>query len=201
MFAHPGKKLNFMGNEFGQLREWDEKRQQDWEILRYPVHDAFHRFMMDLNKLYSENPALYEMDYDPEGFRWLDCHQEERLIYAFERRSGKQRIAAVFNFSDEVQEGYVLEVKEGTGLSLLISSEMEIREKQKIPLKEGKTVISLPPYSGRYYLYYNSSVRLSAFFIASSSSSTRDFDWSPYNASSSAAVLPLPVSSSLASAS
>ena len=67
MFAHPGKKLNFMGNEFGQLREWDEKRQQDWEILRYPVHDAFHRFMMDLNKLYSENPALYEMDYDPEG--------------------------------------------------------------------------------------------------------------------------------------
>ena len=108
--------------------------------------------MMDLNKLYSENPALYEMDYDPEGFRWLDCHQEERLIYAFERRSGKQRIAAVFNFSDEVQEGYVLEVKEGTGLSLLISSEMEIREKQKIPLKEGKTVISLPPYSGRYYL-------------------------------------------------
>ena len=152
MFAHPGKKLNFMGNEFGQLREWDEKRQQDWEILRYPVHDAFHRFMMDLNKLYSENPALYEMDYDPEGFRWLDCHQEERLIYAFERRSGKQRIAAVFNFSDEVQEGYVLEVKEGTGLSLLISSEMEIREKQKIPLKEGKTVISLPPYSGRYYL-------------------------------------------------
>ena len=64
MYAHPGKKLNFMGNEFGQLREWDEKREQDWDILSFPVHDAFHRFMKDLNRLYQEHPAFYQKDYE-----------------------------------------------------------------------------------------------------------------------------------------
>ena len=147
MYAHPGKKLNFMGNEFGQLREWDEKRQQDWEILRYPVHDAFHRFMEDLNRLYLNSPALYERDYEPDGFQWLDCHQEERLIYAFERRSEKQRIAAVFNFSDEKQEGYELRVEDAECLALLFSSEME-----QYVRCEGNAVLTLPPYSGRYYL-------------------------------------------------
>ena len=107
---------------------------------------------MGVINLDSESPSLYDRGLTLEVCHWLDCHQEERLIYAFERRSGKQRIAAVFNFSDEEQEGYVLEVKEGASLSLLISSEMESRGKQIIPLKEGKTVISLPPYSGRYYL-------------------------------------------------
>lgn len=157
MYAHPGKKLNFMGNEFGQLREWDEKRQQDWEILRYPVHDAFHRFMEDLNRLYLNSPALYERDYEPAGFQWLDCHQEERLIYAFERRSEKQRIAAVFNFSDEEQEGYELRVEDAECLTLLLSSETMRygggeSEGEVLPVVNGAAVLALPPYSGRYYL-------------------------------------------------
>ena len=54
MMAHPGKKLNFMGNEFGQLREWDESREQDWDILKYPLHDAFHRYMIELNRIGQE---------------------------------------------------------------------------------------------------------------------------------------------------
>ncbi len=58
MYAHPGKKLNFMGNELGQLREWDEKREQDWEILKYPLHDAFHRFMKDLNQIYLDRKSV-----------------------------------------------------------------------------------------------------------------------------------------------
>ena len=98
MYAHPGKKLNFMGNEIGQLREWDEKRQQDWNLLDFPVHREFHRFMMDLNHIYLQHLALSEKDYDPDGFRWLDCHQEERCIYAFERIGSSERIIAVFNF-------------------------------------------------------------------------------------------------------
>ena len=76
MYAHPGKKLNFMGNELGQLREWDEKRQQDWNLLDFPAHREFHRFMIDLNHIYLQHLALSEKDYDPDGFRWLDCHQE-----------------------------------------------------------------------------------------------------------------------------
>lgn len=60
MYAHPGKKLNFMGNEIGQLREWDEKREQDWMLLDYPIHEGFARFMKDLNHLYLEHLALWE---------------------------------------------------------------------------------------------------------------------------------------------
>ena len=145
-----------MGNEFGQLREWEEKRQQDWEILRYPVHDAFHRFMEDLNRLYLNSPALYERDYEPDGFKWLDCHQEERLIYAFERRSEKQRIVAVFNFSEEEQEEYELRVEDADRLSLLLSSETARygggqSEAEVLPVVEGAVVLAMPPYSGRYY--------------------------------------------------
>lgn len=158
MYAHPGKKLNFMGNELGQLREWDEKREQDWEILKYPLHDAFHRFMKDLNQIYLNHPALYGQDYVSDGFQWLDCHQEERCVYAFERSCGLERIVAVFNFSDEVQEDYLLTVKNARALKLLIDSDMDLYagEKhatgEKITLENKTATLTLNAYSGVYYL-------------------------------------------------
>ena len=158
MYAHPGKKLNFMGNELGQLREWDEKREQDWEILKYPLHDAFHRFMKDLNQIYLNHPALYGQDYVSDGFQWLDCHQEERCVYAFERSCGLERIVAVFNFSDEVQEDYLLTVKNAHALKLLIDSDMDLYagEKhatgEKITLENKTATLTLNAYSGVYYL-------------------------------------------------
>lgn len=121
MYAHPGKKLNFMGNEIGQLREWDEKRQQDWNLLDFPVHREFHRFMMDLNHIYLQHLALPEKDYDPDGFRWLDCHQEERCIYAFERIGSSERIIAVFNFSN-CEQIYQLKVRNSQTVQVLLSS-------------------------------------------------------------------------------
>ncbi len=158
MYAHPGKKLNFMGNELGQLREWDEKREQDWDILKYPLHDSFHRFMKDLNQIYLRYPALYEKDYENEGFQWIDCHQEERCIYAFERAGRSQRIAAVFNFSDEVQENYTFTLKNACTLKLLIASDMDKYagenhyETETIILENGTACVSLSAYSGVYYL-------------------------------------------------
>jgi len=158
MYAHPEKKLNFMGNELGQLREWDEKREQDWEILKYPLHDAFHRFMKDLNQIYLNHPALYGQDYVSDGFQWLDCHQEERCVYAFERSCGLERIVAVFNFSDEVQEDYLLTVKNAHTLKLLIDSDMDLYagEKhdtgEKITLENKTAMLTLNAYSGVYYL-------------------------------------------------
>ena len=121
MYAHPGKKLNFMGNEIGQLLEWDEKRQQDWNLLDFPVHREFHRFMMDLNHIYLQHLALSEKDYDPDGFRWLDCHQEERCIYAFERIGSSERIIAVFNFSN-CEQIYQLKVRNSQTVQVLLSS-------------------------------------------------------------------------------
>ena len=156
MYAHPGKKLNFMGNELGQLREWDEKREQGWDILEYPLHDAFHHFMKDLNLIYQTHPALSQKDYTPDGFQWIDCHQEERCIYALERRASQERILAVFNFSDQLQEKYEFEVKDTKKLTILIASDMEQYAGTKkyttmnIPLQNGKVILDLEPYSAIY---------------------------------------------------
>ena len=157
MYAHPGKKLNFMGNEIGQLREWDEKREQDWLLLSYPIHDAFHRFMKELNHIYLEHAALWEKDYDNEGFQWLDCHQEERCIYAFERWSWQEHIVAVFNFSAQEQK-YNLPISNAKELHLLLSSDWEkyggeTPEDDAILTPEnGEVQLTLKPYSAVYYL-------------------------------------------------
>ena len=70
MMMHPGKKLNFMGNEFGQFREWDEKRSQDWLLMEYPLHDAFHNYMAKLNSIYLKNDAFWKNDFSNDGFSW-----------------------------------------------------------------------------------------------------------------------------------
>ena len=157
MYTHPGKKLNFMGNEFGQLREWDEKREQDWDILKYPIHDAFARYMTDLCFIYRENPALYEMDYEPEGFRWIDCHQEEKCVYVFERIGKTQRILVLLNFSDSPQT-YTLKSEDIHTLSLLLATDNVIyggnhtymEEPAIIPENE-TTEITIEAFTGLMY--------------------------------------------------
>lgn len=158
MYAHPGKKLNFMGNEIGQLREWDEKREQDWFIQSYPIHDAFHRFMKELNHIYIEHPAFYEKDYENAGFQWLDCHQEEKCIYVFERRSGSERIMAMFNFSDKLQKDFVVKIADAKKIQVLLNSDWDIyggkekKEKKTYSIKKEGFKISLNPFSAQYYL-------------------------------------------------
>ena len=154
MYAHPGKKLNFMGNEFGHMREWDEKRQMDWDLLQYPIHDAFHHFMKDLNHLYLCTPALWEKDYQTEGFQWLDCHQEEKCIYAFSRKGGGQMMIAVFNFSDKTQGKFSLEVPDGT-YQVVLNSEEEcyggsVKEKETWIIEGNRLEIDIPAFCGIY---------------------------------------------------
>ena len=157
MYAHPGKKLNFMGNEIGHFREWDEKRELDWNLLNFPAHQDFHRFMKDLNHFYLEHPAFSEMDYDMEGFRWIECHAEDQCVYAFERRSKKERIMAVFNFSDKEQE---IEIKceDKKTLKRVFSSEykaygsQEEKKEKIIKAKKEIATLKLKPFSAEYYL-------------------------------------------------
>lgn len=154
MMAHPGKKLNFMGNEIGQFREWDESREQDWNLLSYPKHDELFRFIRDLNHLYLSHSALWQEDDREQGFRWLDCHQEERCIYAMERRSAKERLVFVFNFSNQTQDGYQLPVEGCAGLRPILSTEWEEygggvkRDEGVLPAQHNQVQLSLPPYSG-----------------------------------------------------
>ncbi|MGN0478070.1 MAG: alpha amylase C-terminal domain-containing protein, partial [Hominenteromicrobium sp.] len=153
MMLHPGKKLNFMGSEFGQLREWDEKREQDWMLRRFPIHDAFYHYMCTLNHLYLSHPALYAADYDG-GFRWLDCHQEERCLYAVERRAGNERLIGILNFSDRQQADYVLDIGSAKRLSVLLCSDWQRfggttpEASEAVRLEDTALHVTLEPFSG-----------------------------------------------------
>ena len=153
MYAHPGAKLNFMGNELAQLKEWCEKDELDWILLKFPVHEAFHKFMADLNQCYLKNSAFSQRDFSQDGFSWVDCHQEQKCMYLFERISGDQKILAVFNFSDEIQE-YTLE-KDYAGYELLLASDMvkyggkKRYTKKEKEIKGGKAVFKMGPFSAR----------------------------------------------------
>lgn len=125
MMVHPGKKLNFMGNEIGQLREWDETREQDWDMRKYPTHDSFYYFMAELNQIYLTHPALSEQDYEENGFYWLDCHQEPRCIYAICRKSKKECLCAVFNFGQKAQKDYTVAIPDATDIVPLLYSDWE----------------------------------------------------------------------------
>jgi len=110
MYAHPGKKLNFMGGEIGHFREFDENREIDWNLLDYETHRNFALFMTDLNKFYLKHSALWD-DYDRDNFEWLECHQEQKCVYIMLRKNGeKHKVIAIFNFSDRNQE-YELKFK------------------------------------------------------------------------------------------
>lgn len=157
MYAHPGKKLNFMGNELGQLREWDEKRELDWDILAYPIHDAFARFMRDLNFVYDSNSSFWEKDYENDGFEWVDCHQEEKRIYVIKRSSSKQKIVALFNFSEQEQV-YDLKLEDAKTLKLLLASDNEIyhgtesyKHNEKMKAEHGVVNIEMTPFSAMYF--------------------------------------------------
>ena len=106
MMTHPGKKLNFMGNEIGQFREWDERRECDWMLLDYPKHRAFCSFIRELNKLYITEPAFYHGEYDQKTFRWLEAEAIEERVYIYERMYGEDSFIIVLNMSDRQYNDY-----------------------------------------------------------------------------------------------
>jgi 1,4-alpha-glucan branching enzyme len=87
MWAHPGKKLLFMGSEFAQDREWSHERSLDWHLLESTEHAGVQRLVRDLNRLYRQEPALWQLDSDPEGFWWLEPNDADANVIAFARRS------------------------------------------------------------------------------------------------------------------
>ena len=155
MYTHPGKKLNFMGNEFGQLREWDETREQDWDIKKYPKHDSFSEFIKDLSHIYLNSPALH-FDYTDYGFKWVDCNAVDKCVYVYERASADQKFLCVFNFSDKKQD-YYLNTENYSTLRLLISTDFEKyggREKfdnTDIAIFDSRTLFELQPFSAQIY--------------------------------------------------
>jgi 1,4-alpha-glucan branching enzyme len=109
LYSQPGKKLLFMGGEFGQWREWSHDRELDWNLLEHPLHRGVQRCVEDLNRLYRAEPALHELDEEAlAGFEWIDCHDAEASVLSFLRKGKTVRdpILAVFNFTPIPRPGY-----------------------------------------------------------------------------------------------
>jgi len=128
MFTYPGKKLLFMGCEFAQGREWDHAGLLDWELLDRPQHQGVKKILMDLNRLYREQPALYDVDFDGAGFEWIDCHDSSQSVLSYIRkdRAGDEIVAAVFNFTPVPRTNYRIGVPRAGFYREAINSDAEL---------------------------------------------------------------------------
>ena len=126
MYTHPGKKLNFMGNEIGQFREWDEAREQDWELLKYAKHDTFNLFMRHLNKLYLNHPALYDGEYSSEHFKWLEVNAMAECVYIYQRGTGDKRVIVALNLSNNDYKSFKFSMSEYVAIKEILDSDLDI---------------------------------------------------------------------------
>lgn len=125
MFGHCGKKLLFMGQEFGQEREWSEARELDWFLLENPLNKGMQDYMKELLALYNDNPAMHEIDNDWGGFEWVNCDDMDRSIYSFIRKSadGKKKILFVLNMTPMERPYYCVGVPDKKKVKLLLNSD------------------------------------------------------------------------------
>ncbi len=124
MYGHPGKKLLFMGGEFGQWKEWNHDEGLEWHVLRYAPHEGTRRWVRDLNRLYRTEPALHDLDFGREGFEWVDLSDRDGSVISFLRKAkdGRDAVLVVCNFTPVPREGYRVGVpKDGYWKELLNS--------------------------------------------------------------------------------
>ena len=126
MFTHPGKKLNFMGNEIAQFREWDENRENDWFLLDYPIHDSFLKFFTDLHKMMRKYPAMYEMDYHGEGFKWVDADNKDQNVFVYTRKNAEQKFLVVLNLSPKHYENFCIGIEKKGSIKEILNSDQDI---------------------------------------------------------------------------
>ena len=165
MLAHPGKKLLFMGQEFGQFTEWNEAKPLDWMLLDYDKHTELQNYVKTLNKFYKNTPAFWQIDYSWEGFQWIVPDDSQQSVVAFLRKDAAgTQVLVVCNFNPVLREGYTLGAPvSGTYKEILNSDDAEfggsgavhnkaVRTKKK-PLHgfEQSITITLPPMSTLYF--------------------------------------------------
>ena len=128
LFAHPGKKLMFMGDEFGQWPEWNHDGALEWSFANGVPHRGIRQLVTDLNGLYRREPALFELDFDPAGFQWIDCTDNENSVVSFMRRARDPRdfVVVVLNLTPVVRRDYVVGVPEAGVYRELLNTDSEI---------------------------------------------------------------------------
>lgn len=159
MFAHPGKKLNFMGSDIGELREWDPKRSLDWGLLQREEHQTYHQYKKSLLHFYKKESSLWEQDHHPGGFQWIDADDVSHSIYSFIRRSQREELIILCNFTPVVRRGYTVKLPKQGAYEEVFNSDREeyggsgvknegIYRTTKVTGEafwEGKIEITLPP--------------------------------------------------------
>jgi 1,4-alpha-glucan branching enzyme len=127
-WTHPGKKLLFMGGEFGQWREWNHDDSLDWHLLQFPLHQGVRRFVQDLNRLYRSEPALHRRDFSIDGFAWVDLHDWEASIVSYLRRDpdSGEMLLVVCNFTPVVRHNYLVGVPHGGYWTEVLNSDASL---------------------------------------------------------------------------
>ncbi|MCM1149019.1 MAG: 1,4-alpha-glucan branching protein GlgB [Butyricicoccus sp.] len=164
-YAHPGKKLNFMGAEIGQFIEWNPSREIDWFLTKYPRHEEMQRFVRELNRFYLAHPAMYSRDTGWDGYKWLNVDDRDRSSIAFMRMADGESVVCVCNFTPmtwELQAGLpgpgTLELclnsdeycYGGTGQEL--ESSLKSEKKPFLEFRHS-VLVKLPPLSVQYYIF------------------------------------------------
>ncbi|HEV8108939.1 MAG TPA: 1,4-alpha-glucan branching protein GlgB, partial [Burkholderiales bacterium] len=145
MWAHPGKKLLFMGGEFGQRREWTHEGSLEWHVLQYPLHQGAQRWVADLNRTYRENPALHKKDFSADGFRWVQRGDWEQSALSFLRLAGDEApVLAVFNFTPVPRFNYRVGVPRGGYWRELLNSDADVYGGSGLGNRGGTDALPMP---------------------------------------------------------
>ena len=156
MMGHPGKKLLFMGQDFGQYHEWDEKVSLDWYLADEPLHKDLQKYYSDLLHVYQKYPALWQLDSDWNGFQWINANDGDRSIFSFIRRdeTGKKNLLFVINFTPVARDDYRVGVPKSGTYSLILDSEHGLykRDEHAFSARSKKSECDGQPYSFAYPL-------------------------------------------------
>ena len=152
MFTHPGTKLLFMGAEFGQSGEWNFEQSLDWHLLQYPFHKGIQTVITELNALYKSQPALYEKQFSPEGFEWINYSDHENAVMTYIRKGNdsKNDLIVICNFTPVVRENYRIGIPRKGELVELFNSDAKLFGGSGVQ-QNGKLKVEATPYDGRDY--------------------------------------------------
>jgi len=123
LFTYPGKKLLFMGCEFGQGIEWDHDKSLEWHLLQYPLHDGIKKLTSDLNQLYKQQKPLHRYDFDPCGFEWIDCNDTDQSVLSYLRKSDDESIIVILNFTPVIRDDYRIGTPEAGQYEIIFNSD------------------------------------------------------------------------------
>ena len=128
MFTHPGTKLLFMGCEFGQSAEWNFEGSLDWNLLEFDFHKGVKQLITDLNTLYKTQPALYEKQFSPEGFEWINYSDHQNAVISFIRKgnNSKEDLVIICNFTAVVRENYRIGLPRKGKLTQIFNSDIKL---------------------------------------------------------------------------